>query len=599
MATLFAPRVRTIQPAFVNVEDSVIKIYFSIPEANDITDITGIKVEITNPRVSASSVNYKIYNGTYNKNDWMNGGEEFVLLITLTQALVEKLNVDQYYQAQLYFVGTDDAESEYSQVTLLRPIQNPSGSVTLNVDTREVSGSIYYGNNSPEVIKSYIVTIYEITDKGSSIVCTSKSIDNTNYGLIFSTVIDYYFSEGSTYKAKVEYTTINGYVDIIESDNETVSKSSGDKSWDSVSIELTDNENAGATHITIFGIEGFEGEVTIERSDESSEFRAWAPVAALNLDAINNPDPDKYNKGYSFSIAWDDYSAEGGKVYQYRFKYKKDGVIYFKNSYDILDDENNVTDTKYYYHAVSFGDIFLGNTEQQLAIRFNPSITGFKWVTQDSITNTLGGRYPLIRRNAETKYRQFNLSGTIYVDPDDMFNGNIVDSCVREKELVVENSYSNNSSLFISQADALKMKNSLSLIASQLTNRNVYEKKFRDMVMSFLTDGQVKLFRSFQEGDIIVYLSNISFTPNKQLDRRVYDFSATVTELCEATEENLKKYRIYESAKVTEAYRYILRVTGNNEGKEFEFAPYISIDQLSNDGALILECETYTLDEEE
>ena len=60
--------------------------------------------------------------------------------------------------------------------------------------------------------------------------------------------------------------------------------------------------------------------------------------------------------------------------------------------------------------------------------------------------------------------------------------------------------------------------------------------------MNFLTNGQPKLFKSYEEGNIIVYLSNVSFTPNKTLGRHIYDFSATVTECCEMTQENLKKY---------------------------------------------------------
>jgi hypothetical protein len=43
---------------------------------------------------------------------------------------------------------------------------------------------------------------------------------------------------------------------------------------------------------------------------------------------------------------------------------------------------------------------------------------------------------------------------------------------------------------------------------------------------------------------MIVSLSNISLTPNKQLGRHIYDFSATVTEVCEYTLENLQKYNL-------------------------------------------------------
>ena len=52
-----------------------------------------------------------------------------------------------------------------------------------------------------------------------------------------------------------------------------------------------------------------------------------------------------------------------------------------------------------------------------------------------------------------------------------------------------------------------------------------------------------KLFRSTPEGNILVTLSNISFTPNQTLGRMIYDFSCTATEIGEA---NIQNYKLYE-----------------------------------------------------
>ena len=49
---------------------------------------------------------------------------------------------------------------------------------------------------------------------------------------------------------------------------------------------------------------------------------------------------------------------------------------------------------------------------------------------------------------------------------------------------------------------------------------------------------------------MIVYLSNVSFTPNKQLSREVWDFSCTVTEICEYNRENLIRYDLLKSGTV-------------------------------------------------
>ena len=72
----------------------------------------------------------------------------------------------------------------------------------------------------------------------------------------------------------------------------------------------------------------------------------------------------------------------------------------------------------------------------------------------------------------------------------------------------------------------------------------IKQKMYRDKVLAFLHDGQTKLFRSFQEGNMLVRLSNISLTPNAQLDRNIWTFSAQVTEVATPTIENYAKYAL-------------------------------------------------------
>ena len=49
--------------------------------------------------------------------------------------------------------------------------------------------------------------------------------------------------------------------------------------------------------------------------------------------------------------------------------------------------------------------------------------------------------------------------------------------------------------------------------------------------MKFLQDGKVKVFKSETEGNMLIRLMDISFTPNKTLGRRIYSFSATAYEI--------------------------------------------------------------------
>ena len=66
------------------------------------------------------------------------------------------------------------------------------------------------------------------------------------------------------------------------------------------------------------------------------------------------------------------------------------------------------------------------------------------------------------------------------------------------------------------------------------------EIKFREAVAAWLQNGKPKLFQSEQEGMMIVYLSNFSWTSNKTLGRHIYSFSCTATEIEEVNIANIK-----------------------------------------------------------
>ena len=87
--------------------------------------------------------------------------------------------------------------------------------------------------------------------------------------------------------------------------------------------------------------------------------------------------------------------------------------------------------------------------------------------------------------------------------------------------------------------DEYNLENNISVY-----NDILYERKFREKVMDFLYANNVKLFRSTQEGNILVKLMDISFTPEAQLGRMIYSFSATAHEVDECSIENYDKYNI-------------------------------------------------------
>ena len=78
-----------------------------------------------------------------------------------------------------------------------------------------------------------------------------------------------------------------------------------------------------------------------------------------------------------------------------------------------------------------------------------------------------------------------------------------------------------------------------------LTSENMTaERFFKLKVLDWLTDGNVKLFRSPTEGNYLVRLINTQLQPQEQLGRMIHSFTTQAYELDEVTYDNLVYYHI-------------------------------------------------------
>ena len=122
---------------------------------------------------------------------------------------------------------------------------------------------------------------------------------------------------------------------------------------------------------------------------EYTDYKIWSDVATLTSDNTE---------------VIQDIILEGKSAYKYR-------LIDDSKNLQLLDwtleDIGPVTiqrssnETTVNTIEMHYDDIFLSDKNYMFALRYNPKISSFKWVTQDSITNTLGGKYPLVRRNGD------------------------------------------------------------------------------------------------------------------------------------------------------------------------------------------------------
>lgn len=187
-----------------------------------------------------------------------------------------------------------------------------------------------------------------------------------------------------------------------------------------------------------------------------------------------------------------DKTAEPGVYYQYRMNSDT-----WSNAYILQSD-----------------DIYLMTRDKTIRIRYNPTLTSYKRNFAESVTPTLGGIYPITRRNGAQNYRTFQVGGLL--------------------------SYNIDTNLGFIKNASIK-----SLIASMPEGyeRDRYlEKLFRKDALEFLNKNQILLFKSYAEGNAFIKLSNIQLTSDPKLDRNVYSFSATATEVLSANEANYRKY---------------------------------------------------------
>jgi hypothetical protein len=214
----------------------------------------------------------------------------------------------------------------------------------------------------------------------------------------------------------------------------------------------------------------------------------------------------------TISEVWRDFTTEHGIWYKYAIQgVNTDGL----RSSMIMFKEPVIMELEH---------IYLVSGNRQLKIEFNPSISSFKQNISEAKTDTTGSKYPFIIRNGALNYIDFPIGGTInsMMDEDNMF--------ISKEKLYGDN---------LGYYNEYNEENNI----NEYTDK-IYERFFRDEVRKFLNEPGAKLFRSPTEGNYLVRLMNINFTPNQTLARNIYDFSCNAYEIDECSVDNYEKYGI-------------------------------------------------------
>lgn len=506
MAVLFAPILRTTQPAFAASQDAL-TVYYTLPQATSLTDITNIEVKVntqdTNTNVvnnttgilsvSATTGSFSINKGTLKTGHWAAG---------------------KLYKIQARLVNTSGQNSEWSNVMITKAITLPQVKIlngeTTASDPNEISAThsetvtmpTFYGEATFTVGESEYLDTYrfDLWYEGE-IVETSGNIQ---YNSSTNAAPQYRFrKQFATYdEHSVTFSIVsnNGYEAISKPYVfEVISTTSGQITNLAVTVDSTSIacvENA-MVQVRLTSTGELNGNYVIVRSDEDTNYQVWDDVAYLTY----------AGKELTDELVFTDYYIECGKQYKY--------AVQRKQTNNARSELLLPQDPSPYW--VNFEYSYLCGKGTQIKLNFNGELSSFKHTQLAGKLDTLGSTYPTIAYNGHAYYAEFPLSALVsaYMDEENLF-----------------------------------MEKDFEGLSTNPTTESVQiERKFRHKVETFLNDKQYKLFKTPTEADknIIVALTGATLSPQQSLNRMIYSFSTNAYEVAENTLSNLKDLGILKS----------------------------------------------------
>lgn len=581
---------QSYMPAFIYT--GTCRVYFALSKYNSINSlyhidantVGAVQVSVRKQKTNISALNPSVYPSdikitTLGIDNTRSGDDKYYIEIS-NNDIQNGFSLNQYYKVQIRFTqaGADSPPvsggidnwlnanlnyfSEWSRVVLIRGISMPvltlndypdlSETIVIHKNDLDIVGSIsFYNSADSETLKSYNIQLY----CNSVLLEDSGELNSNNNQINYS--IKRWLQPEQVYQIRVQITTQNLYSwDYPQ--NITVQVSSEEQPVLNVDLKCTMDNRTGCIKVLLInkqnnndniedefifpqaGTEDFlksqilkiyqeesfaiinnseniseeddlsqEDKIVIRRSSSQNGFTVWQKVDEFII-----------SQSSTFNVLWYDYTVTPGFWYKYQF-------IHY-NSSDVRTSSLRIP----YGLMVKTEDIFLIGDGKQLNVRFDPQITNFSYKISEGLIETIGSKYPYIRRNGAVNYRTFSLSGTIscFIDlKNNLMQASKEDVYGSSKDLYDEYNTQNNITLYID---------------------DIYERFFRQKVIDFLQKNNIKLFRSMPQGNLLVKLTNISFTPNTQLNRQIYSFSCTINQIAEDSVDNYKKYNIFNINKV-------------------------------------------------
>lgn len=591
---MFPPIVESYQQPQLKEGSEGCKIFFAI-SAYDSNVSESIKVSFVDPTTNTTIFNYEneaTSSGYYTTGyDSLETNSDYKYYVTIPFSLFKAgaLGLGKYYKVQLQFEGEKDWSSstlimfvkkpsieidgfeENNNSSMLTPV-NPNGvnyldQLNIKFNFIDNPDALYkikvsiYKNLHESPTESYLYNLLEESD---------WTITNTYSQNIFNYKIQNLLNRNTNYYVSIEYITLNGYQDevyaLLKISNDNYKYLMG-------TVKVVPNNDDGMIYLNT-NLKAEDGRTKtgilyIKRADYRSNFLKYETVHQVRL---------TYSQKLT-NYFWADPTAESGVWYRY-------SVQFFDESTKVLY-MPITTETV----ILNLDDIILNSNNILLKVKYNPQVSNYKYNVMESTTNTLGSKYPYVRRNGNSNYRTFSLGGLISYNADKTEDFSIISDSINTR--VGSEDMSKYNSVLLTRKEAFG-------IAEQLFNEYnadnrvvesrdfIFERLYREKAIEFLMQDEPILFRSPTEGNILVRLSGVQLTPNQQLGRLVYSFTATATEIDACTVDNYFKYNILTEA--LEEVRYILDAT------DFDIISgdvYVTEDQVIEETKLKVTAEKY------
>ena len=601
---LFPPILEAYQPAFIGKKNSSYEIFFRLSNYTNLEDVAHVDLKVNLQANGENVVNinnwpeeiiYKIRVKKNGSSDIKNHGNGLYSVNLFANAsnsnesskadlAVGHWQNNTYYKVQMRigteWTGWDNNEeyfewrdqqastgkfSEWSTPMILKSISAPklyfvnnqtleelgSNYMVTEFSTQPIFTAVYEQPNSNylEPLEQYQFNLYDDENK---LIESSDWIYYTEYSdkkISFSHYFNETLQQSKKYKVEVKIITKNLY------ETSSIYNFKVLNPLDVGDITFPDNTDLFTE------IDEENGIINVYLESTSFEQK---PVKALVLTRIQDGS-SKEQEMLRISCETFDISAKR-KIYTDFTVENEIGYIYKLYLENQLGQRGNPLSSE--KTKVAFEHYYLYDQGKQLKIKYNPDIKSFKRTTLAQKQDTLGGKYPIILRNGMAHYAEFPIGGLISVQSE--YDGisyfidrseNLNDIPNEYNRITLKNGQKIGP--YIASKDgALKDESRKHNLSS---DNFLTEKQYRDKVEEFLNNGNYKLFRSPSEGNFIIGLTNISFTPNQQLGRMISSFTAQAYEVMECSIDNLKNYCIIENEIIEESVqeiKYIGQIAG-------------------------------------